>query len=372
VQNTARLSATATQTPARRLFNFSAGPAVLPHEVLEASARALVDFNGMGAGIAELSHRGPEFDAVLDEAIARCRSLMGIPNEYDVLFLQGGATQLFSTIPMNFLRRSADIIHTGEWTKKAIEAARAYGQVNVVGSSEATGFDRLPDAWEPTSDASYLYVCSNETIFGTRWATFPRHPNLIADVSSEFMARPIDVRQFAMLFGGAQKNLGPAGVVLAIVRRDLYARIPPEVPAVFSFEAHARAKSCLNTPPTFGIYMLLETLRWLERQGGLEAMERRNDAKAQLVYDVLDSLPEFYAGTVHDRPEHRSRMNVTFKLPSEDLTGRFLQAAEANGMIGLKGYRSVGGIRASIYNAMPVEGCAALAAHMRDFAARYG
>ncbi len=355
----------------KRLFNFSPGPATLPPEVLEASAQALVDYNGMGAGVAELSHRGPEFDAILDETIARCRALLGIPDGYDVLFLQGGATQLFTTIPMNFLRGSADYLVTGEWTLKAAEAARPYGTVNVVGSSEATGFDRLPTDWAPTPDASYLYLCSNETIYGTRWSAFPDHPWLIADVSSEFMARPMDVARFALLFGGTQKNLGIAGLVLAIVRTDLYERIPASVPPVFDFRVQARAKSCLNTPPTFSIYVLLEMLRWLERQGGLAAIEARNERKARLVYDAVDERPDFYHAPVVDRP-NRSRMNVVFRLPTEELTERFLAEAEAQGMIGLKGYRTVGGVRASLYNGLPEEACVALAAHLRAFARTHG
>jgi phosphoserine aminotransferase len=355
----------------RRLYNFSAGPATMPPEVLEASARALVDYNGMGAGIAELSHRGPELDAVFDEATARVRALMDVPDEYDVLYLQGGASQLFATIPMCFLREQADYLVTGEWTVKAAEAARAYGRVNVVGSSEATGFDRVPTGWQPTAGADYLYLCSNETIYGTRWTALPEHPQLIVDASSELMARPLEVRKLALLFGGAQKNLGPAGLVLAIVRRDLYERIPSSIPAIFDFRAHAKAGSRLNTPPTFAIYMLLETLRWLERQGGLAEIERRNEQKAALLYEAIDELSEFYTPTVTDRP-NRSRMNVTFRLPTEALTARFLQQAEARGMIGLKGYRTVGGIRASIYNAMPIEGCAELAELMRDFAETRG
>lgn len=351
----------------KRLFNFSAGPATLPPEVLEASARALVDYNGMGAGIAELSHRGAEFDGILDETIARCRALLDIPADYDVLFLQGGATQLFSTIPMNFLQGSADYVVTGEWTVKAVEAARPYGTVNVVGSSQATRFDRVPTNWQPTPDASYLYLCSNETIYGTRWSTFPEHPCLIADVSSEFMGRPLDVSKFALLFGGTQKNLGIAGVVLVIVRKDLYARIPVTVPPIFNFQVHAKAKSCLNTPPTFPIYVLLEMLRWLERQGGLAAIEERNERKARLLYDVIDEWSGFYQAPVTDQP-NRSRMNVVFRLPTDDLTKQFLAEAEAQGMIGLPGYRTVGGVRASIYNGMPEAGCAALAAHMRAFA----
>jgi phosphoserine aminotransferase len=351
----------------RRLYNFSAGPATLPPAVLEASARALVDYNGMGAGIAELSHRGPELDAVFDETTARLRDLMAVPDTHDILYLQGGASQLFATIPMCFLQGHADYVVTGEWTQKAAEAARYYGRVDVVGSSEATGYDRLPTGWRPTEGADYLYICSNETIYGTRWSTLPKHPHLIVDASSELLARPLDLGGIALLFGGAQKNLGPAGLVLAVVRRDLYERTPKTVPPIFDFRAHAKAGSRLNTPPTFAVYMLLEMCRWIEREGGLPAIERRNEQKAALLYDALDDLPGFYTPTVTDKP-NRSRMNVTFRLPSEALTAEFLKQAESRGMIGLKGYRTVGGIRASIYNAMPVEGCAALAELMRDFA----
>jgi phosphoserine aminotransferase len=356
---------------AERVYNFSAGPAMLPLEVLEASARALIDYQGKGFGIAECSHRGKEFDGVLDECIGLARKLIGIPDTHDVVFFQGGATQLFTTIPMNFLQGSADFVVTGEWAKKAAEAAKPYGQVQVLASSEATGFDRIPTGWKPTANASYLHICSNNTIYGTRWSTFPEHANLIADVSSEYCARPMDVRRFAMLYGGAQKNLGPSGVVMAIVRKDLYARIPKTVPGIFNFQKTAEAKSCVNTPPTFGIYMLLESFRWIERQGGVAAIERRNEEKAKLVYDAIDRRPGFYLGTVTDLP-NRSRMNITFRLRSDELTEKFIKEAEKKRMVALKGYRTVGGIRASIYNAMPVEGCRALAAHMDEFAAANG
>ncbi len=354
-----------------RVFNFSAGPAMLPTEVLEASAKALVDFQGKGLGIAEVSHRGKEFDGVLDEAIALCRKLMGVPDTHDVVFLQGGATQLFTTIPMNFLKGSADYVVTGEWAKKAAEAAKPYGTVNVLASSEATGFDRIPTDWKQNTDASYLHICTNNTIYGTRWSTIPSHPNLIADVSSEYMARVMDVSKYALIYGGAQKNLGPSGVVLAIVRKDLYPRIPKTVPGIFNFQKHAEAKSCINTPPTFGIYILLETFRWLDRQGGIGAMEKLNEQKATVVYDAIDRLSHFYKATVSDIP-NRSRMNITFRLPSEELTEKFLKEAEKQRMVALKGYRTVGGIRASIYNAMPLAGCEALAAHMAAFAKANG
>ena len=351
----------------KRVFNFSAGPAMLPLEVLEASAKALVDYQGKGFGIAEISHRGKEFDAVVDEAIARCRSLLGVPDNYDVLFMQGGATQLFTTIPMNFLQGSADFIVTGEWAKKAAEAAKPYGAVNVVASSEGTNFDRIPTGWKPSASASYFHICSNNTIYGTRWSAIPEHPTLFVDASSEIMSRPMDVKKCALVYAGAQKNLGPSGVVLVIVRKDLYARIPKSVPGIFNFQKLAEAKSCLNTPPTFGIYMLLETFRWLEKQGGLAAMDKRNEQKARLIYDAIDQNPNFYTGTVTDKP-NRSRMNITFKLPSDELTDQFIKEAEKKGMIALKGHRTVGGIRASTYNAMPVEGCEALAQHIKAFA----
>jgi phosphoserine aminotransferase len=349
-----------------RLYNFSAGPAMLPLEVLEASAKALVDYKGKGYGIAEVSHRGKDFDGVLDETISRCRSLMNIPDTYDVLFFQGGASQLFMTIPMNFLQGSADYIVTGEWAKKAAEAAKPHGKVNVPASSESTAFDRIPTGWKPNADASYLHICTNNTIYGTRWSSIPNHPCLFADVSSEFMSRVMDVSKFALLYGGAQKNLGPSGVVMVMVRKDLYPRIPKSVPTLFNFQKTAEAKSCINTPPTFGIYMLLETFRWLEKQGGIAAIEKRNEEKAALIYNAIDAAPDFYKGTVTDIP-NRSRMNITFRLPSEEITDVFLKEAEKKNMVSLKGYRSVGGIRASVYNAMPVEGCAALAKHMAEF-----
>lgn len=354
-----------------RVFNFSAGPAMLPEEVLEASAAALVDYQGKGFGIAECSHRGKEFDQVLDEAIARCRSLLSVPDTHDILFLQGGATQLFSTIPMNFLNGTADYVVSGEWSKKAAAAAQGSYRIRVIASSEETGFDRPPTGWTADPDAAYLHVCSNETVHGHRLAEWPHHPSLVVDASSEMMSRPHPVDRTAIVYAGAQKNLGPAGVVLTIIRRDLYERIPKSVPKIFNFQVLAEAKSCLNTPPTFGIYFLLETFRWLERQGGLAAIEQRNAEKAGLLYTAIDNSGGFYTGTVADKSA-RSHMNVTFRLPNEELTDRFVKQAAQNGMVALKGYRSVGGIRASIYNAMPVEGCRRLSEFMGSFARENG
>lgn len=358
-----------------RVYNFSAGPAMLPAEVLEAAAQALVNYQGKGFGIAECSHRGKEFDAVLDEAIDRCRKLLDVPDTHDVLFLQGGATQLFNTIPMNFLTGSApaDYVVSGEWSKKAAGAAQAaYGdKVRVIASSESTNFDRPPTDWKADPSAPYLHVCSNETVHGHRLADWPEHPTLVVDASSEMMSRPHPIKRTAIVYAGAQKNLGPAGTVLAIVRKDLYERIGKGVPKIFSFKAHAEAKSCLNTPPTFGVYFLLETFRWLDKQGGLAAMEKRNAEKAGVVYDAIDRSGGFYKGTVADKAA-RSHMNLTFLLPSEELTDRFVKDASKNGMVALKGYRTVGGIRASMYNAMPLEGAKALADFMATFAKSNG
>lgn len=359
-----------------RVYNFSAGPAMLPTEVLEASATALLDYQGKGFGIAECSHRGKEFDGVVDEAIARCKALLGIGDSHDVLFLQGGATQLFSTIAMQFTGgKTVDYVTTGEWGKKAAGAAKEVGaKVNVAATSDATNFDRTPAqaAWKLTPDAGYLHVCSNETVHGHRLVELPRHDTLIVDASSEFMSRPHPMDRIALLYGGAQKNLGPSGLVLAVVRKDLYARIPEKgLPKLFSFKAQAESKSMINTPPTFSIYILLEVFRWLEKQGGLAKMEQINAAKAKLIYDAIDGSGGYYVGTIAD-PAQRSHMNVTFKLPSEEKTDLFVKEAAKQGMVALKGYRTVGGIRASIYNAMPTEGCQKLAAFMKDFQAKNG
>ncbi|TVR45144.1 MAG: 3-phosphoserine/phosphohydroxythreonine transaminase [Planctomycetota bacterium] len=352
----------------QRLFNFSAGPATLNEEVLRASAAALVDYQGAGVGIAEVSHRGPEFTAVIEEAEARCRQLMGISDEYAVLFLQGGATQQFELIAMNLLRQRAQYVVTGEWATKAAKAAKRYGQVEVVADTSADNFNHLPVDYPIDESADYLHICTNNTIYGTCFADFPQHPCLVADMSSEIMSRVVDVNRFGLIYAGAQKNLGPAGVVLVIIRKQLLAQIPADLPPIFSYAAHAKAGSCLNTPPTFGIYILLETFRWLERQGGIAAVEAVNRRKAGLIYQAIDGSQGFYTGTVTN-PADRSLMNITFTLPNEDLTKVFIKAAEARGMVALKGYRTVGGIRASTYNAMPEAGCQALASFMDEFAA---
>jgi len=355
---------------AQRLYNFSAGPAMMPTEVLEASAQALLDYQSKGFGIAEVSHRGSAFNAVREEAERRCRELLGIGDDYAVLFLQGGATQQFELLAMNFLHRHADYVVSGQWAKKAAQAAERHGRVAVVASSDDVDYSALPRGWQASDDADYLHICSNNTIFGTRWSEFPAHPCLIADMSSEIMSRVIDVSRFGMIYAGAQKNLGPAGVALVIARRELLASRRQNLPPIFDYQAHADADSCLNTPPTFGIFVLLETFRWLERQGGIAGIEERNAEKARLLYRAIDESA-FYTGTVSE-PADRSHMNVTFTLPDEERTATFLAEAEAQGLLALKGYRSVGGVRASIYNAMPVAGVEALVAHMRDFEAANG
>ena len=354
-----------------RIFNFSAGPAMLPTEVLEKSAEALLNYQGKGFGIAEVSHRGKEFEAVNDEAIVRCKQLLGLGDTHDVLFLQGGATQLFTLIPMNFLHTSADYLVSGEWSKKAASFGKEMGKLNIVATSEASNFDHAPHAneWKTSADADYLHVCTNETVHGHRLPTWPKHPNLIVDASSEFLSRPHPVEDCALVYGGAQKNLGPAGVVLVLVRKDMYAKQKKTPSKLWNFKDQAENKSMINTPPTFGIYILLEIFRWLEAQGGLAAMEKRNAAKAGLIYDTIDNSNGFYKGTVSVK-EQRSHMNLTYRLPSEELTEEFIKTASKNGMVGLKGYRTVGGIRASAYNAMPVEGCQSLANFMKDFASK--
>ncbi len=355
-----------------RVFNFSAGPAMLPTEVLEKSAEALLDFQHKGFGIAECSHRGKEFDGVIDEAIALSKKLLGLGDTHDVLFLQGGATQLFTQIPMAFLHNSADLLVSGEWSKKAAGAIKEMGaKGHVVASSEASNFDHspLPGEWKLSPDADYFHVCSNETVHGHRLPTWPKHPNLIVDASSEFMSRPHPVGDCALVYAGSQKNLGPAGVVLTIVRKDLYAKQKKMPAKLWSFKDMAENKSMINTPPTFGIYILLESFRWLDRHGGLAAMEKINAQKAGAIYGAIDESNGFYTGTVSNK-EQRSHMNVTFRLPSEEATETFIKDAAKQGMVALKGYRSVGGIRASIYNAMPLEGALALAGFMKDFASK--
>ncbi|WP_079434028.1 3-phosphoserine/phosphohydroxythreonine transaminase [Zoogloea sp. LCSB751] len=357
-----------------RIFNFSAGPAVLPGNVLEQVRDELLDWHGRGMSIMEMSHRGKDFTGVIDEAEADLRTLMGIPSNYKVLFLQGGATQQFAQIPMNLLDgRSADYIVTGSWSKKAYKEALRFGAVRLAGSAEADGFARVPTAGELKLDpqAAYLHVCTNETIHGVEMFDLPVAPEgvpLVADMSSHILSRPMDVSRYGLIYAGAQKNIGPAGLVIVIVREDLLCKASAITPSVMNYATMAENGSMLNTPPTFGIYLAGLVFKDLIAQGGLEAVERANVAKAQLVYDAIEASGGFYRNPVQG--PFRSRMNVPFTLANPELDAAFLAEAAERQLSGLKGHKSVGGMRASIYNAMTVDGVRALVDLMQDFAAR--
>jgi phosphoserine aminotransferase len=353
-----------------RVYNFSAGPAMLATDVLEKASQALLDYQGKGFGIAECSHRGKEFEGVLQEATTIGKRLLGLGDQHDLLFLQGGATQLFTLIPMAFAYNSGDYLVSGEWSKKAVGAAKDLGaKLNVVATSEASNFDHAPTDWKLDEKADYFHVCTNETVHGHRLPNWPKHPNLIVDASSEILSRPQPVADCAMVYAGAQKNLGPSGLVLVAIRTDLYAKQRKMPAKLWSFKDQAENNSMINTPPTFGVYVLLEMFRWLESKGGPGAMEQVNARKAGLLYNAIDESNGFYNGFV-TRKEQRSHMNVTFRLKDDALTDEFVKVAAQNGMVALKGYRTVGGIRASIYNAMPIEGCQALASFMKEFACK--
>jgi phosphoserine aminotransferase len=371
---TASLSPAHAST-AHRVLNFSAGPAILPEEVVRQAQEDLWSIRGSGIGICEHSHRGPVFDAVIDEAVADCRRLASISDDYEVLFLQGGATTQFGMIPMNFLPQDgvADYPDTGVWTSKAIKEAKLFGNVNVAFEGSKCGYDHTPSASELSlsPNAAYLHYCSNNTIYGTRYELPPEtSAPLVCDASSEMFARPIDVAKHVLIYAGAQKNLGPSGVVLVLIRKDFMTKRVRKVMTMMDYEAHAKNGSRLNTPPTFGIYMMGLVFKWILAQGGLEAIERHNEAKAKPIYDAIDASSGFYRGV--SRPECRSRMNISFRLPSEDLDKKFVKEAAAEGMDGLKGHRDAGGVRASIYNAFPLAGCETLASFMREFAAKNG
>ena len=358
-----------------RVFNFSAGPAVLPETVLQQAASEMLDWHGSGMSVMEMSHRGKEFISIADQAEADLRTLLAIPANYKVLFLQGGAIAENAIVPMNLLRGRtvADYVHTGEWSKKSIKEAGKYCTVNIAASAEDKQFTYVPAraTWQLTGDAAYVHVCTNETIGGVeyQWTPDVGDVPLVADVSSHILSRVIDVAKFGVMYGGAQKNMGPAGLTLVIVRDDLLDRALPITPSAFHWQEQAAADSMLNTPATYAIYIAGLVFQWLLAQGGLAAIERRNIAKAALLYDCLDQSG-FYLHKV--RKEDRSRMNVVFRLPDEALDKLFLQGAEARGMVQLKGHRAVGGIRASIYNAMPIEGVQALADYMREFEQQHG
>ena len=353
-----------------RVYNFSAGPAVLPEEVLKEAAAEMLDYQGTGMSVMEMSHRSKAYQRIIDEAEADLRDLMNIPDNYKVLFLQGGAHQQFAMVPMNLMKNKvADYIITGQWAKKAWKEAQLYGKANVIASSEDETFSYIPDCTDlPVSeDADYVYICENNTIYGTKFHQLPNTKGklLVSDVSSCFLSEPVDVTKYGIIYGGVQKNIGPAGVVIVIIREDLITEDTlPGTPTMLKYKTHADAGSMYNTPPAYGIYICGKVFKWLKNQGGLEAMKAYNEKKAAILYDFLDRS-RLFKGTV--RKEDRSLMNVPFVTGDKDLDAKFVKEAEAAGFVNLKGHRSVGGMRASIYNAMPIEGVEKLVAFMEQF-----
>ena len=355
-----------------RVYNFSAGPAVLPEEVLQEAADEMLDYRGTGMSVMEMSHRSKAYDTIIKEAEADLRELMNIPDNYKVLFLQGGASQQFAMIPMNLMKnRVADYIVTGQWAKKAYQEASLYGKANKIASSEDKTFSYIPDCSDlPISeDADYVYICENNTIYGTKFKTLPNTKGkpLVADVSSCFLSEPVDVTKYGVIYGGVQKNIGPAGVVIVIIREDLITEdVLPGTPTMLRYKIHADADSLYNTPPAYGIYICGKVFKWLKKMGGLEAMKERNEKKAKILYDYLDES-KLFKGTV--RKEDRSLMNVPFITGNEELDAKFVKEAKEAGFENLKGHRTVGGMRASIYNAMPIEGVETLVEFMKKFEA---
>lgn len=353
-----------------RVYNFSAGPAVLPEEVLKEAAQEMLDYNGSGMSVMEMSHRSKPFQEIIDAAEADIRDLMGIPDNYKVLFLQGGASTQFAMIPMNLMKHKvADYIVTGQWAKKAYQEAAKYGKANKIASSEDKTFSYIPDCSDlPISeDADYVYICENNTIYGTKFKELPntKGKTLVADVSSCFLSEPVDVTKYGLLYGGVQKNIGPAGVVIVIIREDLITEdVLPCTPTMLQYKTHADAESLYNTPPAYGIYICGKVFKWLKKMGGLSVMQERNEKKAKILYDFLDES-KLFRGTVEKKD--RSLMNVPFVTGDADLDAKFVKEAKEAGFENLKGHRSVGGMRASIYNAMPTEGVEALVEFMKKF-----
>jgi phosphoserine aminotransferase len=358
-----------------RVFNFSAGPATLPEPVLRKAAEEMLDWHGSGMSVMEMSHRGKEFIAIHAEAESLLRELMAIPAHYKVLFMQGGAIGENAIVPMNMLRgkTSADYIDTGEWSKKSIKEAKKYATINVAASAADSGYTTIPprSTWKLDPNAAYVHICSNETIGGVEYHFTPDTGDvpLVADMSSSILSRPVDVAKYGLIYGGAQKNIGPAGLTIVIVRDDLIGHAMPLTPSAFDYKQQADNDSMLNTPPTYAIYIAGLVFKWIKAQGGLSAMEVHNRKKAAVLYDYLDST-RFYSSPV--ARDCRSLMNVPFKLRDESLDAAFLKGAEAKKMMQLKGHRSVGGMRASIYNAMPIEGVQTLVAYMKEFEVQHG
>jgi len=361
---------------ANRAYNFNAGPAALPLEVLQNAQKQFVEYGDSGMSLMEMSHRGAIYEKVHYETETLLKELLGIPEGYKVLFVQGGASTQFAMIPMNLLRAgtAGAYVATGSWATKAIEEAKLFGEVAIAASSEADAYKRIPaiDELKLPANAAYVHLTSNETIEGTQWTDYPDTGSvpLIGDMSSDILCRPVDVSKFGLIYAGAQKNLGPSGVTIVIIREDLIAKPEGVVPTMLRYTTHAKADSLYNTPPTFAIYMAGEVLKWVKANGGVAGMEARNREKAGLLYDTIDSSGGFYRGFAE--VGSRSLMNVTFRLATEDLEKQFVKESEAQGFVGLKGHRSVGGLRASIYNAVPPESVQALASFMRDFQSRNG
>ncbi len=353
-----------------RVFNFSAGPAMLPEEVLRKASSELVDYGNSGMSVMEMSHRSKEFQEIIDSAEALIRELMDIPDNYHVLFLQGGASSQFAMVPLNLFRKSkkADFVHTGNWTKKAISEAKRYGEINILASSEDKTFCYIPelDSKNFNPEADYFYICSNNTIYGTRYTTLPETGNvpLVADMSSNILSEVMDIKKFGIMFAGAQKNIGPAGLTIAVIRDDLVGHAADFTPTMFNYSTHVENKSMFNTPPTYSVYMAKLVFEWLKDLGGVPAMQKINEEKAGLLYDFLDNSSLYKATVVK---EDRSLMNVPFVTGSEELDAKFVKEAAQEGLVTLKGHRSVGGMRASIYNAMPIEGVKKLVDFMKRF-----
>ena len=355
-----------------RVYNFSAGPAVLPEEVLKECQEEMMNYGGTGMSVMEMSHRSKAFESIINTAEADLRELMNIPDNYKVLFLQGGASLQFAMIPMNLMKNKvADYIITGQWAKKAFEEAKIYGDAVAVASSADETFSYIPDCSDlPIRDnADYVYICENNTIYGTKFKTLPntKGKTLVADVSSCFLSEPVDVSKYGIIYGGVQKNVGPAGTVIVIIREDLITEdVLPGTPTMMKYKIHADNKSLYNTPPAYGIYVCGKVFKWLKAQGGLSVMKEKNEKKAGILYDFLDNS-KLFKGTV--RKEDRSLMNVPFVTGNEELDAKFIKEAQAAGFVNLKGHRSVGGMRASIYNAMPLEGVEKLVEFMKKFEA---
>jgi len=353
-----------------RAHNFFAGPAVLPVPVLEETRDAIMNFDGIGISIMEISHRDKGFEKVIREAQEDALQIMGLSqDEYAVIFLGGGASLQFAMVPMNFLHKKADYVNTGEWASKAIKEAKLFGEVVEVASSKDTNFNQLPKNIKFSSDADYVHITTNNTIFGTEWKTDPDTGNvpLVADMSSDMLGIRRDYKKYSLIYAGAQKNLGPAGVTMVVIKKSwMEARAKQNLPTMLKYKSHVDAGSLYNTPPVLPVYVVNRTLKWIIKEGGLDAIQARNEKKAKMIYDIIDAYPDFYKGTVVNK-EDRSIMNITWRLPTPELEEKFVSEAKARKMLGLKGHRSVGGLRASLYNACPMESVEALAKFMEEF-----